>query len=276
MKNEKIIVRPDNVFKSEMPVFVSHTQTVSCPIHRHEFYEIDLFVCGTGVSSVETASLEITRPTCLLNFPYTTHSFKADKGSFEIYNIAFSDRFVSKECMNYIYRLESSPCISLGKDELEILRRDAELLYADYMSNVPMKSERIRTRLEAMLIYIISRTPQDNSRGDLTPIQAALAYISRNLDKKITATELAALVHVSPGYFGTYFKNNYGKSHKAYITELRMKNAMSLLLSTDNSITAISEECGFVSVSNFIKAFKEYWGEHPLDCRKNRESENNK
>ena len=270
MKNEKIIVRPDNVFKSDMPVYVCHTQTVFCPIHRHEFYEIDLFVSGTGTSTVETASLEITHPTCLLNFPYTTHSFRARQGSFEIYNVAFSDRFVSKECMNYIYRLESSPCIRLSAEELEFFRRDAELLYADYTSNVPMKSERIRTRLEAMLIYIISRTPQDEKRGDLTPIQAALSYISRNLDKKITATELAELVHVSPSYFGTYFKNNYGKIHKAHITELRMKNAMSLLLSTDNSITAISEECGFVSVSNFIKAVKEYWGEHPLDCRKSR------
>jgi len=271
MKNEKILVRTYNVLQNDLPVYVDYKNMDSCHLHRHEFYEIDLFVSGTGISTVESTALEITTPTCLLNFPYTTHSFKAHEGCFEIYNIAFSERFISKECMNYIYRLESSPCIKLSCEELELLQRDARQIYEDYIGNSSMKTERIRTRLEAMLMYIISRTPPNERRGDLTPIQAALSYISRNLDKKITASELAELVHVSPSYFGTYFKNNYGKSHKVYITELRMKNAMSLLLSTDNSITAISEECGFVSVSNFIKAFKEYWGAHPLEYRQNRE-----
>lgn len=271
MKNEKIVIRPDNMFKNGLPFYADSKKVDYCELHRHEFYEIDLFVSGTGISTVESSTLEINHPTCLLNFPYTTHSFKANDGCFEIFNIAFSDRFVSKECMNYIYCLEASPCISLNRDELELLKRDAEQIYMDYISDTPMKVERLRTRLEAMLMYIISRTPQSERRKDLSPIQAALSYIYRNLDKKITAAELAELVHVSPSYFGTYFKNNYGKSHKTYITELRMKNAMSLLLSTDNSITAISEECGFVSVSNFIKAFREYWGEHPLNYRKPRE-----
>ena len=272
MKNEKIIVRSDNIFRSDMPVYVDFKHMAECTIHRHEFYEIDLFVSGTGIGTMENSTIDITMPTCLLNFPYTTHSFKTNGGYFGIYNIAFSERFVSKECMNYIYRLEASPCIYLCREEAELLRQDAELLCSEYQSgNIPMKYERIRTRLEAMLIFILSKSSFSEKRGDLSPIREALSYISRNLDKKITAAELAELVHVSPSYFGTFFKNNYGKSHKAYITELRMKNAMSLLLSTDNSITAISEECGFVSVSNFVKAFKEYWGEHPLEYRKKHE-----
>ena len=271
MKKERIDIRPDNVFKNGMAVYASHTRMPSCHIHRHEFYEIDLIVSGKGTSVMESIPKEIECATCLLNFPYTTHSFEArENDCFEIFNIAFSDRFVSRECMNYIYRLEAAPCIPLNRNEMEILKNDAQLILNDYHNDTPMKQERIRTRLEAMIFYIISKSPKNVNKSDLSPIQSALAYISRNLDKKITAAELAEVVHVSPSYFGTYFKTHYGRSHKAYITELRMKNAMSLLLSTDNSITAISDECGFASVSNFVKAFKDYWGEHPLEIRKKR------
>ena len=270
MKKERIDIRPDSVFKNGMAIYVSHARMAACHLHRHEFYEIDLIVSGKGTSIIESTPKNIECATCFLNFPYTTHAFEANENDcYEIYNIAFSDRFVSRECMNYIYRLESAPCISLNKKELEILKNDAQLIISEYSSSSSsMNQELIRTRLEAMIMYILSKTPKSVNKGDLSPIQSALAYISRNLDKKITAAELAEVVHVSPSYFGTYFKTHYGVGHKAYITELRMKNAMSLLLSTDNSLTAISDECGFASVSNFVKAFKDYWGEHPIEVRK--------
>lgn len=53
-----------------------------------------------------------------------------------------------------------------------------------------------------------------------------------------------------------------------YLARIRLQNAADLLQNTDKKIIDIAEECGFFSISNFIKAFNNGMGMSPSRYRK--------
>ncbi len=64
------------------------------------------------------------------------------------------------------------------------------------------------------------------------------------------------------------FKSEYGKTPKAYIDEMRIKEAKRQLVSTDNAIIDICMSIGFSSLSAFYRFFKESTNTTPSAYRK--------
>ncbi|KID28369.1 Helix-turn-helix domain [Prauserella sp. Am3] len=61
-----------------------------------------------------------------------------------------------------------------------------------------------------------------------------------------TLAELAAEVHLSPSQLGRVFTAAFGKSPIAYLTMLRVEKMVSLLRTTDASVSVIAEKVGWV------------------------------
>lgn len=80
-----------------------------------------------------------------------------------------------------------------------------------------------------------------------------------------TATEADAAkeCNYSLGYFSRKFNKAFGMSFREYLTQVRVKQAVKLLISNNMSISACSEYVGFSSSSYFIKKFKEIYGMSP-------------
>ena len=79
--------------------------------------------------------------------------------------------------------------------------------------------------------------------------------------------ELAALVHISPGYLGRIFKKETGMALTDYIIKKRISVAKQLLTKTSLSITSVSEKVGISYSSYFTKLFKEQVGMTPQEYR---------
>lgn len=84
----------------------------------------------------------------------------------------------------------------------------------------------------------------------------------------LSAEELASIACVSPGYFSHMFKNETGQSYKSSLTDVRMKAAVELLLSSDLRLYEISEKVGYNNVRNFTQAFTKKYGVSPGEYRK--------
>lgn len=85
--------------------------------------------------------------------------------------------------------------------------------------------------------------------------------------------ELAAMVHISPGYLGRIFKRETGLALSDYITRTRIAVAKQLLTKTSLSVTSISERVGISYASYFTKVFKEQVGVTPQEYRQNNNRE---
>ncbi|HIW73029.1 MAG TPA: AraC family transcriptional regulator [Firmicutes bacterium] len=96
----------------------------------------------------------------------------------------------------------------------------------------------------------------------------AVRFIYRHYDQKLTLADLAREASMSVPNFSSVFRRTYGLSPMEYLNRLRLQNATDLLQNTDKKIIDIAEECGFFSISNFIKAFNHSMGMSPSRYRK--------
>lgn len=111
------------------------------------------------------------------------------------------------------------------------------------------------------LIYTITkdatkRIKRSTSTNHYLVIENSLHYIKENLTEDLTLEKVAKTMSLSPIHFHNIFKAAVGKTLRDYIEEQRIKKAINLLLTTNNSLTQIAYECGFSSQSYFSYVFK--------------------
>lgn len=100
-------------------------------------------------------------------------------------------------------------------------------------------------------------------------IEESEKYLQQHIyEKSITITEIAKQSNVSEVYFRRLFKEKYNLSPYEYINEARIKKAKQMLIYSDNNVSEIAEECGFLNIFTFSRYFKTIVGVSPNSFRK--------
>ena len=99
-------------------------------------------------------------------------------------------------------------------------------------------------------------------------VKLCIQYMEEHYGCKITLTELADLVHMTPNYFCNYFKKQTGLTPFTQLNNIRVRRASKMLRNSETSIAEIAEACGYENVSFFIRKFKEIRGCTPSVYRK--------
>lgn len=108
------------------------------------------------------------------------------------------------------------------------------------------------------LLNHVATHPQYNA---LTP---ALRYLEEHLaDPNLNNNALSAQAGISEVYFRKLFAEQFHTTPRQYILDRRLQNATDYLTSTDLSVSAIAERCGFASVYHFSRAFRARFGFTP-------------
>lgn len=105
------------------------------------------------------------------------------------------------------------------------------------------------------------------STDDQERMQRVTAYIDANLGDPIGRTEVARVAHLSVGAFSRFFKLRTGKSLPEYLNELRVGRACRLLADERVKVTDIALQCGFCSLANFNRRFREITRMSPRQYR---------
>ncbi|MDJ0594484.1 MAG: helix-turn-helix domain-containing protein [Pleurocapsa sp. MO_226.B13] len=138
------------------------------------------------------------------------------------------------------------------KTELETAEKDSRL-YADAMA----------TALGTHLLrrYGVKKSVVKEYQGGLTPSQlrTVVEYIQTHLDRDLNLSNVASLVHISPHYFASLFKQSTQLSPHKYITQCRLEKAKTLLRQRDLPIALICQEVGFKNQSHFTRAFRQHF-----------------
>lgn len=87
-------------------------------------------------------------------------------------------------------------------------------------------------------------------------------------DKNISIANFAALSGRSLSTFNRAFKQKHNKTPKKWLIEKKMHLAFTFL-KEGKSVTQSAFDVGYLNVSNFIKAYKEVYGETPKTTQKN-------
>lgn len=98
-------------------------------------------------------------------------------------------------------------------------------------------------------------------------IQNAIEHIKTHY-VDLNEEQCARAMGVSASYFSRVFKRGMRTSFCAYLTQIKLKEAEKLLLSTDLSMTEIAERIGFSTVSHFIASFRKRYRVPPSQYRR--------
>jgi AraC-like DNA-binding protein len=110
----------------------------------------------------------------------------------------------------------------------------------------------------------------DNSSRQQTYSKIFLSvcnYINNHFNENISLEQVADLAGFSKYHFSRIFKQYADISFYQYVNKKRIMNAASLLLEPDLSITEVALQCGFTSISAFIRMFKIHNGCTPSEYK---------
>lgn len=93
-------------------------------------------------------------------------------------------------------------------------------------------------------------------------------FIDENLGEPLTAEDICKSLFIGRRELYSVFRSSFNTSVKQYVLDKKISRAKTLLISTDYSITEISERCGFSDYNNFIQRFKKMTGTTPLQYRR--------
>ncbi len=106
-------------------------------------------------------------------------------------------------------------------------------------------------------------------RGGLTPRQLnhVRDYITANLGRNLSLSELAALVNLSRFHFVRAFKRTTGAAPYQFVLNSRVERAKEMLTESNSSIAAVARSVGFHSTLQLERAFRRLIGMTPSSYR---------
>lgn len=162
-------------------------------------------------------------------------------------------------------------------DSFEYARTALKLEALDYVLKDELNYEVIGGLLEKA--ESAGRRPDEDGEECLSGcessklISRAVEFISKNYMSDINLSVMSKELYVNSDYFCKKFKKVTGINFTEYLKHVRLKEARKLLLTTNLSITEISNNVGFRNDSYFSHTFKKVYGHTPNDLRKNQRKE---
>ncbi len=171
------------------------------------------------------------------------------------------------------------PVILPGKEHTEeILARAKEIdpktdvaVLREHLRALPVfEEERFAACCDMATLLADYMAGENTTQGVEKGLPALIkAYISKNLHKKITLTELSVRMHCSTVTLTESFRREYGITIMQYLLKKRLQHAKKLLSETDLPVGIVAEKCGFTEAAYFSRCFKKMFGIPPGDWRKN-------
>ena len=98
-------------------------------------------------------------------------------------------------------------------------------------------------------------------------LRRAVEFIEANLASPIGVAEIATAAGISAYHFSRAFRHATGKPPYAFLLDRRLVRAKQLLAKGDASLTAVAQQCGFSSLSQFSRMFSRSFGVAPTRYR---------
>lgn len=257
------------------------------PLHWHEHLEILAILTGGMEIAIEgekrmfcAGDIAVISPgqlhSCYYRFPNTTlYCLMVDMS-------LFRSRYVETAEERYI-----TPLIE-GKVLLHTFvpqdQAVMDIVKQSYTASHE-KKKAYQLQLKALMFQLIYLLYSQHSVQEETPlskeeslsrerVNIILRYINNHYAEKIQLDDLVDQVHINKYYICRIFQKCTGMTFLDYINEVRVQKAVEMLLTTNESVTAIAFATGFHDINYFSRVFKQIMKVSPTMVRKNASQEN--
>ncbi|WP_019909450.1 AraC family transcriptional regulator [Paenibacillus sp. HW567] len=272
--NEPFELRYDPIRKDLLYLHRITTFNMGTFYHRHDAYELYLFLRGNVNLYIENSCYHMERGDLLVMNPEEMHrSFSLDESEYERITINLQKSYLHRlstpatnlcGCFDFrpkgkgnIVHLDESQLkqlLQLTGDLERVLTSDA------YGSDIRVNS------YVAQLLVLTNTIFQNASfiPTDIMPelVRKTMDYIEAHLAQDISLEQLAAAFYLNSTYISRQFKKHTGLTLRSYILDRRVSLAKSYLCE-GLSITEACYQSGFSDYANFIRSFTKIAGISP-------------
>jgi len=183
------------------------------------------------------------------------------------------DHILDKEEMLSIKKLFAKSMRGLefyGTKRTQAVRLMEELVHMKGISSVIQLLHILEVLASTKEYHYISSVHYEESfnQHETDRLNKVYEYVMKNFRRKVSLEEIAELLHMTPTSFSRYFTMKNNKPFSRFVAEVRIKHACEMLTETDASIAEVCYECGFNTLSNFNKQFKEITLKKPTEYKK--------
>lgn len=250
--------------------------------HFHPHYQLFLVEEGTGTRFIGDSIRPFTEGDLVLLGPNLPHLWRSDKPYFTNQSGLHSrgivvyftenflgDTFLKHQEMGHLRELLENARRGLewtGSTQNQAIRSLRQL------TKMPSGFGRVLGFLTLLHELSIANTHQfitsigytnTAKQSETDRIQLVHDYVLSHFHDQICLDTISDLVGMTPSAFCRYFKTRANKTFSDFVAEVRVGHACRLLVDGERSVTQISFESGYRTLSNFNRQFKEVTGYTP-------------
>ena len=242
---------------SEGPVFSQQLRDSTDPKNTHSIFRT---YDGTGYLKTKKQTYHLTKNTLLL---VRTDDIITYRGEVDVWEYM---------CYNFVPNI-STPCFEretlYSLPEINSEKRiNKELM--DLIKSSSVHTANYACSLFSSLIFLWGNyyeSQQQLNEPYYQEITECINYINENLSSPLKIPALAKKYNLSERTFQRAFLKFAGASPKTLIIRTKMKRAVILLQTTNESIQEIAEDLGYYSSFQFSRDFKKFYGFSPTEFR---------
>lgn len=240
---------------------VEQNRNFSFPMHMHRCYEIILVLEGAMKIRIEMEEYSVGAGDLILIKPNRMHDLRTEGYSRHKLCI-FSPELIAAISGRLTKYTLSSPII-----------RDLSEPYRALFSEI--SEEATLSGIKGVLYCLcdlyyrqLDLSLEDTASRNNHLIRNVLQYVENNMNQPCTLESVAENVGYSVSYLSRIFCATVGMPYKNYVRSVKINHACYLLENTEESITHIVSQCGFISVATFNHNFKDITGYSPTEYRR--------
>ena len=251
--------------------------------HLHPYYEIFFFLSPNASHLIEGVPYNIRMGDFVLLAPSVMHK-----------SIYYKGEPSKRVIIDFMYPLDNPDTADAYKEILKPFHTDTPIYRFDFedqkrltdiLNNLflfsrdhkyygnPADEFYIHTKFQEFLytLYEIHERNQYKNEQSYNSIEQKMyevsSYIHAHYDEDISLDSLSEQFFISSSYLSREFKQVTGFNLSNYIQLTRIKNAQYRLVSSNDKISQIAQECGFSSFSQFNRVFNKISGISPREYR---------
>lgn len=168
-----------------------------------------------------------------------------------------------------------SDCIMVsGYDDFKYVQHGLRSGIFDYLLK-PVELEELKECLENWVTHHQEKSKRstnslvkESDPSELSTVERVIHYIKSKVPGEVTLTEAANYVNLNPSYLSKLFKDKTEQNFVDFVLEMRMNEAMRLLVSTSLRVSEIADRLGYSDIAYFSNMFKRKIGVTPSKYRK--------